>query len=79
MAVLPIIIAPDPRLKKKCTPIEQVDDDITTLMAGELDKSDPLRLLFVRSLSRTDGLQATVRDRVNSRPPEDFSDTVPRS
>ena len=37
MAVLPIIIAPDPRLKKKCTPIEQVDDDIATLMADMLE------------------------------------------
>jgi peptide deformylase len=37
MAVLPIIIAPDPRLKKKCTPIDRVDDDIATLMADMLE------------------------------------------
>ena len=37
MAVLPIIIAPDPRLKKKCTPIDRVDDEIATLMADMLE------------------------------------------
>lgn len=37
MAVLPIILAPDPRLKKKCLPVDQVDDDIATLMADMLE------------------------------------------
>lgn len=37
MAVLPIIIAPDPRLKKKCTPVGKVDDGIATLMTDMLD------------------------------------------
>jgi peptide deformylase len=32
MAILPIITAPDPRLKKKCEPVEQVDEEIRTLM-----------------------------------------------
>lgn len=37
MAVLPIIIAPDPRLKKKCTPVGKVDEGIATLMTDMLD------------------------------------------
>ena len=37
MAVLPLILAPDPRLKKKCLPVDQVDDDIATLMADMLE------------------------------------------
>ncbi|NQV57042.1 MAG: peptide deformylase [Rhodospirillales bacterium] len=32
MALLPIIIAPDPRLKVKCDPVENVDDGVRTLM-----------------------------------------------
>ena len=32
MSVLPILFAPDPRLKKKCTPVEKIDDDIRTLL-----------------------------------------------
>ena len=37
MAVRPIIIAPDPRLKKKCAPVEQVDDAVAALMADMLE------------------------------------------
>ena len=37
MAVLPIIIAPDQRLKKKCTPVGKVDEGIATLMTDMLD------------------------------------------
>lgn len=32
MALLPIIIAPDPRLKVKCDPVEDVDDGVRKLM-----------------------------------------------
>ena len=32
MALLPILTAPDPRLKKKSTPVEAVDDDVRRLM-----------------------------------------------
>ena len=32
MSVLPILFAPDPRLKKKCTAVEKIDDDIRTLL-----------------------------------------------
>ncbi len=32
MAILPIITAPDPRLKKVCKAVERVDDDIRRLM-----------------------------------------------
>ncbi len=32
MAIRPIIIAPDPRLKKVAAPIEAVDDEIRQLM-----------------------------------------------
>ncbi|MDP6574318.1 MAG: peptide deformylase [Rhodospirillales bacterium] len=32
MAILPIIIAPDPRLKVKCEPVGRVDADVLTLM-----------------------------------------------
>ena len=32
MAVLPIIVAPDPRLKAKCAPVERVDGGIRKLM-----------------------------------------------
>ena len=37
MAGLPIILAPDPVLKKKCLPVDQVDDEIATLMADMLE------------------------------------------
>lgn len=37
MATLPIIIAPDPRLKVKCTPIDKVDAEIATLMTDMLE------------------------------------------
>ena len=37
MAVLPIIIAPDPRLKKKCKPVGEVDEDVAKLMADMLE------------------------------------------
>jgi len=32
MTIYPIIVAPDPRLKVKCKPVEMVDGDIRTLM-----------------------------------------------
>ena len=37
MAVLPIIIAPDPRLAKKAKPVAKVDDSIRRLMANMLE------------------------------------------
>ena len=37
MAILPIIIAPDPRLKVKSTPIDAVSKDIVKLMDDMLD------------------------------------------
>ena len=37
MAVLPIIKAPDPRLKKRCAPVERVDDRIRRLMDDMLE------------------------------------------
>ena len=37
MALLPIIIAPDPRLKSMCPPIERVDDGIRGLMDDMLE------------------------------------------
>ncbi|MGE4219016.1 MAG: peptide deformylase [Alphaproteobacteria bacterium] len=37
MAVLPIIIAPDPRLKLRCKPVEAVDDDTRRLMDDMLE------------------------------------------
>lgn len=37
MAVLPIIIAPDPRLKEKCAPVDSVDESVGKLMADMLE------------------------------------------
>jgi len=37
MALLPIITAPDPRLKKKSVPVDRVDDDIRRLMDDMLE------------------------------------------
>lgn len=37
MALLPIITAPDPRLKKVCTPVETVDDEIRQLLDNMLE------------------------------------------
>ena len=37
MALLPILTAPDPRLKKKCKPVEAVDDDVRRLMDDMLE------------------------------------------
>lgn len=37
MALLPIIVAPDPRLKVKCEPVEEVTDEIRKLMADMLE------------------------------------------
>ena len=37
MALLPIILAPDPRLKVKCQPIEAVDDDVRRFMDDMLE------------------------------------------
>jgi len=37
MALLPIITAPDPRLKKVCEPVEAVDDEIRQLMDDMLE------------------------------------------
>ncbi len=37
MAVRPIIIAPDPRLKQICAPVDRVDDDVRRLMDDMLE------------------------------------------
>ncbi|MCW9034531.1 MAG: peptide deformylase [Rhodospirillales bacterium] len=37
MALLPILTAPDPRLKKKSLPVEKVDDEIKQLMKDMLE------------------------------------------
>jgi peptide deformylase len=37
MAILPIIKAPDPILKKRCAPVERVDDEIRRLMDDMLE------------------------------------------
>lgn len=37
MAVLPIIVAPDPRLKIKAKPVDAVDDDVRKLMDDMLE------------------------------------------
>ena len=37
MAILPIITAPDRRLKAKSTPVEVVDDDVRTLLGDMLE------------------------------------------
>jgi peptide deformylase len=37
MAILPILTAPDPRLKKKAKPVDKVDDGVRTLMADMLE------------------------------------------
>ncbi|MDX1975432.1 MAG: peptide deformylase [Rickettsiales bacterium] len=37
MAVLPIVIAPDPRLKTKSTPIDTIDDSVRKLAADMFD------------------------------------------
>ena len=37
MTILPVIIAPDPRLKVTCPPIERVDDDVRRLMDDMLE------------------------------------------
>ncbi len=37
MAILPIIIAPDPRLKVKCKPVEEVTPELVKLMDDMLD------------------------------------------
>ncbi len=37
MALLPIITAPDPRLKQVCAPVEQVDDEIRKLLDDMLE------------------------------------------
>jgi len=37
MAILPIIIAPDPRLKVKCKPVAKVDDGVRKLMDDMLE------------------------------------------
>ena len=37
MTVLPIIVAPDPRLKIKAKPVDAVDDDVRQLMDDMLD------------------------------------------
>ena len=37
MAILPIIIAPDPRLKVKCDPVEEVTPELVRLMDDMLD------------------------------------------
>ena len=37
MAILPIIIAPDPRLKAECDPVEKVTPELVKLMDDMLD------------------------------------------
>jgi peptide deformylase len=37
MTILPVIIAPDPRLKVTCPPIERVDDEVRRLMDDMLE------------------------------------------
>jgi peptide deformylase len=37
MAILPVIVAPDPRLKAKCDPVDSVDKTIRALMDDMLD------------------------------------------
>ncbi len=37
MAILPIIVAPDPRLKLKCAPVERVDAEVARLMDDMLE------------------------------------------
>ncbi len=43
MAIRDVIIAPDPRLKEKCAPVEQVDDEIRTLMDDMLESMHAAR------------------------------------
>lgn len=37
MSLLPIVIAPDRRLKTPCKPVEQIDDSVRTLLQNMLD------------------------------------------
>ena len=37
MAILPIIIAPDPVLKRRCLPVEKIDGAIRRVMDDMLD------------------------------------------
>ena len=37
MTILPVIIAPDPRLKVKCPPVDAVDDEVRRLMDDMLE------------------------------------------
>ena len=37
MTILPVIIAPDPRLKVTCSPVDGVDDDVRRLMDNMLE------------------------------------------
>ena len=37
MTILPVIIAPDPRLKVKCSPVDAVDDQVRRLMDDMLE------------------------------------------
>ena len=37
MAILPLVIAPDPRLKTKSSPVEKIDDDVRAFVADMFD------------------------------------------
>jgi peptide deformylase len=58
MAILPIIVAPDPRLKAKCEPVAGVDSEIVTLM------DDLLETMYVAPGIGLAAPQVNVRKRV---------------
>ena len=45
MAILPLVIAPDPRLKQKSTPVEAVDDSVRAFANDLLETMGRERVL----------------------------------
>lgn len=58
MAVLPILIAPDPRLQEKALPVEAVDRDVRKIM------DDLLETLYFKNGLGLAAIQAGIRKRI---------------
>jgi len=58
MAILPILVAPHPVLKKKCTPVEAVDGHIRRVVdcAGRGETPQPMKIINPEIIAASDDL-----------------------
>lgn len=74
MAILDIIVAPDPRLKVTAKPVEKVDDDVRKLMDDMLESMHSANGIGLAAPQVGDDRRIIV---VDVSPPEDDPDPIP--